>query len=442
MLLAVAVSGCELARWLRLLSFKKQLGDLEHYARIEERDGLTVHFLKPVVYTEDIGMLINDETSRTTNGHHITWLWTFEKQSLQPGVQPHEFDLSVGMEFENHKLTELRFPERFTTIMPKSIILGLLRTVGQAKIDLKHGSVNAAWAGPGPNQKIVLPSKTQVLTLLGEPFLSHETNQTRTVLYKFYQKTPEPESPADRLAWATFTFDPKGEDILSSKGVIGNACWDLTRAPGQSEPQISFSMLPVSVEAVAIMLPPEIGERYVGQYRSPEGGLWSVGRDGDVFGFSYRRGTNGWWTTALPETTNSLFALPEGDPSCEFFSDSSGVVTGLVSRIDTKTRTFAKVANQLPPPPAEMTWSKEHDCAEFTGDYKGGRLSAKIIGEKGRLFLLPREGCRLPLYAASETNFFFRALDGQVTFVKNEQGAVTKLILHCNGKDEVATKAK
>ena len=53
-------------------------------------------------------------------------------------------------------------------------------------------------------------------------------------------------------------------------------------------------------------------------------------------------------------------------------------------------------------------------------------------------------GChaRLPLYAASETNFFFKAVESPLTFVKNPDGEVTKFVLHYNGHAAEATKLK
>jgi len=352
--------------------------------------------------------------------------------------------LSITMEFEHLKFTEFRFPDRFLTLMPKSIIIGLLRTVGQAKIDVKHGTIDAKWVGPGPGQKVALPTRTQIGALLGEPFLSSESNGLRTVLYKYYQKTPGQESPADRLAWARFTFTNDSEDIQSSQGVIGNAAWTLTRVAGEAEPRVTFSMTGESVEPVALPLAPEVTEAYLGQYKGPEGAVLSVGRDGGIFALSYVRSpSNAWWTAAMPESTNVFFALPQGDPNCKFYRNDGGAVTGMVAHVSGADRVFAKFASQLPPPPAAVPLASNL-CAACAGRYKASWGGIVRISRKNEQLFWHNEGVRagLPMYAASETNFFFKAVDSPLTFVKNEQGEVTKFVLHFNGRDVEATKLK
>ena len=46
------------------------------------------------------------------------------------------------------------------------------------------------------------------------------------------------------------------------------------------------------------------------------------------------------------------------------------------------------------------------------------------------------------LYPKSETNFFFRHIDGEVTFIKDAEGKVTGLTMHSGGRDITAQKIK
>jgi len=46
------------------------------------------------------------------------------------------------------------------------------------------------------------------------------------------------------------------------------------------------------------------------------------------------------------------------------------------------------------------------------------------------------------LFAASETDFFLTLVDAQLTFVKDAQGQVVRLILHQSGRDTPAQKIK
>jgi hypothetical protein len=46
------------------------------------------------------------------------------------------------------------------------------------------------------------------------------------------------------------------------------------------------------------------------------------------------------------------------------------------------------------------------------------------------------------LFPTSETEFFLKMVEAQITFVKNEQGQVTQLILHQNGRNMAAKKIR
>ena len=46
------------------------------------------------------------------------------------------------------------------------------------------------------------------------------------------------------------------------------------------------------------------------------------------------------------------------------------------------------------------------------------------------------------LFPTSETEYSYKVVDAQVTFVKNEQGQVSQLILHQNGRTMPAKKIR
>ena len=45
-----------------------------------------------------------------------------------------------------------------------------------------------------------------------------------------------------------------------------------------------------------------------------------------------------------------------------------------------------------------------------------------------------------PVYASSRTEFYYKVVDAQLTFVAGSDGSVTSLILHQGGRDQTATK--
>ena len=96
-------------------------------------------------------------------------------------------------------------------------------------------------------------------------------------------------------------------------------------------------------------------------------------------------------------------------------------------------------------PPAER---KAVDVAEsvlqgYVGEYElrpGFTLTVTRTG--GRLYLRATEQPMLQFLAESPTEFFYAAGDIQITFVKNESGAVTHLVLHQGGDNREAKRIK
>lgn len=67
----------------------------------------------------------------------------------------------------------------------------------------------------------------------------------------------------------------------------------------------------------------------------------------------------------------------------------------------------------------------------FTIRRDGGRLMAQLTGQSS-----------FEVFPESETNFFYKVVDAQLTFVKDEKGAVTGLVLHQNGQNPEARKVE
>jgi CubicO group peptidase (beta-lactamase class C family) len=63
-----------------------------------------------------------------------------------------------------------------------------------------------------------------------------------------------------------------------------------------------------------------------------------------------------------------------------------------------------------------------------------------VTREGDQLFVQATKQPKFPLFPESETKFFLKVVDAQVTFVKDDTGAVSHLILHQLGKDQKARK--
>ena len=72
----------------------------------------------------------------------------------------------------------------------------------------------------------------------------------------------------------------------------------------------------------------------------------------------------------------------------------------------------------------------------YPGEYMlAPTFSLTITFENGALFAQATGQEKLPLYAESETKFFLRAADAQLTFTSDSTGTVTGVILHQNGQN-------
>jgi uncharacterized protein DUF3471 len=113
----------------------------------------------------------------------------------------------------------------------------------------------------------------------------------------------------------------------------------------------------------------------------------------------------------------------------------------LIAQLEGPGTLFTKFDNRLPEPPSAVRVDPRV-CAACVGRYKASWGGAVIISRKGEQLFWQNEGvrARVPLYPASETNFFFKAVDSPLTFARNEQGEVTKLIVHYNRRNAEAVK--
>ncbi len=79
----------------------------------------------------------------------------------------------------------------------------------------------------------------------------------------------------------------------------------------------------------------------------------------------------------------------------------------------------------------------------YVGDYVlAPTFVISITKEKDKLMLQATAQPKFEIFAESEVKFFLKEVDAQVSFVKDNKGAVTQLILHQNGANQPAKKRK
>lgn len=65
----------------------------------------------------------------------------------------------------------------------------------------------------------------------------------------------------------------------------------------------------------------------------------------------------------------------------------------------------------------------------LTVTLEGDRLMVQATGQQ-----------KFQVYPESETKFFYKVVDAQLTFVADKSGKVKYLVLHQNGADQMATR--
>jgi hypothetical protein len=87
-----------------------------------------------------------------------------------------------------------------------------------------------------------------------------------------------------------------------------------------------------------------------------------------------------------------------------------------------------------PPKPAEMQVSVSSAAlAAIVGRYDFGRMLAVVTRDGDRVYVQLGPQPRLEIFPKSETEFFLKVVDAQLTFVKDANGKVVSLINHQNG---------
>jgi D-alanyl-D-alanine-carboxypeptidase/D-alanyl-D-alanine-endopeptidase len=78
----------------------------------------------------------------------------------------------------------------------------------------------------------------------------------------------------------------------------------------------------------------------------------------------------------------------------------------------------------------------------YVGEYQlTPTFAITVTRDGGSLFVQATGQGKLPIYAESETEFFMKVVDAQISFVK-ENGQVTSLVLHQNGQNVPGRKVK
>ena len=174
-------------------------------------------------------------------------------------------------------------------------------------------------------------------------------------------------------------------------------------------------------------------EDYVGRYPLAPAFVMSVTTDrGQLF----VQATGQSQLSLLPVAADR-FKVKEVDAEVSFERDAGGKVVALVLRqngIDQRAKRGEVLV------PVEITLPAGR-LQEYAGDYAlTPAVVLSVIAQDGGLAVQVTGQSRLPVYASAKDQFFYKAVDAQITFQRDAAGRVTGLVLHQGGRDFVAAK--
>ncbi len=79
----------------------------------------------------------------------------------------------------------------------------------------------------------------------------------------------------------------------------------------------------------------------------------------------------------------------------------------------------------------------------YVGEYQlAANFKLTVTKDEDKLFAQATDQPRFQVFAESETKYFYKVVDAQITFVRDDKGQVTQLILHQGGQNMPAKKLK
>ncbi len=208
-------------------------------------------------------------------------------------------------------------------------------------------------------------------------------------------------------------------------------------------PEVPLAPAPTQQEQAEIDVAEEVLETYVGEYAlAPSFSIVITLEKGALFGQA-----TGQPKFAMFAESATEFFLKVVDAQVTFTKDDSGVVTGLILHQNGADQPARKVTSETKAAPVVAKRAEVEVAEEILETYVGEyalapTFSIVVTLEDGTLFEQATGQGKFALFAESETKFFLKVVDAQISFTKDDSGAVTGMILHQNGANQPARKVR
>jgi D-alanyl-D-alanine-carboxypeptidase/D-alanyl-D-alanine-endopeptidase len=204
------------------------------------------------------------------------------------------------------------------------------------------------------------------------------------------------------------------------------------------EPKYALAKLDGSKARQAVPVKAGVQARYVGRYQLGPAFFFNVRQAGDHLQVQL---TGQSYLDIYPESETKFFC-DVVDAQISFQQDGTGKTISLTLHQNGANQVAKKISDEAPKEKgAAKVDPKIYDA--YAGKYQLAPGAVFTVRREGNRLLVQLTGQSfLEAFPSSETEFFYRVVDAQLTFVKNRQGEVTSLILHQNGLNQEAKRLK
>jgi CubicO group peptidase (beta-lactamase class C family) len=194
---------------------------------------------------------------------------------------------------------------------------------------------------------------------------------------------------------------------------------------------------PLKAVRPVLSLDAAVLDEFVGYFAFTPAIRLHVTRDGGVL----RAQLTGQEAVPIFAEAKDQFFYKGVDAQLTFSRDADGKVAQVMLHQNDRDQTARKLSRDEEPKPRVEVKVGADVLKAYVGKYQlgpnaifdvrldGERLSAQLTGQP-----------RFPLFAESETEFFYKVVDAQIMFVREADGKVAGLILHQGGVDQKAAR--
>jgi hypothetical protein len=191
-------------------------------------------------------------------------------------------------------------------------------------------------------------------------------------------------------------------------------------------------------ERKEIPLPVATLSKYVGTYELAPGANMMIRLAGDHLTTQL----TGQAQIPIFAESETKFFLKVVDAQVEFFTDAGGAITHAVMYQNGRERKLPRIsATVAEPPQHKETTLPTSTLARYVGTYQmpsNAELSVTLDGNQLKAQLTGQPA--FPIFAESETLFFFKIVEATLEFQKDASGAVTAVRLRQGSIDSVAPR--